>query len=341
MVTMKDVARVAGVSISTVSLVLSGRGVGRITVEISDRVRAAAADLQYEPNLIAQGLRTRQTRTIGLLSDRVASTPFAGKMLASAQKEAWQSGYLMLLIDTAGDQAMEEPATRALLQRNVEGLIYASMYHRKVQLPKVPSKLPLVVLDGQPSSDQHADWIVPDERGGAEKAVNALISAGHRRIGFCNDGEPIPASAGRLQGYCDALNGAGIPFDPALVANATTNTAEPGRQTAHALLALEDSPTALFCFSDIMAAGAFRAAAERGLRIPEDLSIVGFDNQELVIDALTPGLTTVDLPHEQMGAWAARRIIARIQSSGEPAPPTHQLAPCELIERASIAAPRS
>ncbi|MDR2379862.1 MAG: LacI family DNA-binding transcriptional regulator [Bifidobacteriaceae bacterium] len=337
---MKDVAREAGVSVSSVSLVLSGRGAGRITTEVADRVRAAAADLRYVPNLVARGLRTRQTHTIGLLSDSVASTPFAGKMLAAAQLEAWESGYLLLLSDTADARDMEEPATQALLQRGVEGLIYASMYHREVALPDVPDHVPLVVLDGRPVGETLADWIVPDEQGGAELAVRALLDAGHRRIGFCNSVEPVPASAGREQGYRNAIATAGIAFDPSLVVHATTGTASAGRDSVRELLSRPDPPSTVFCFNDRIAVGAYHAAAELGLHVPEDLSIVGFDNQEFIADMLSPSLTTVELPHTHMGRWAARRIIERLQARNRPLPVTHEFAPCRLVSRASISRPR-
>jgi LacI family transcriptional regulator len=340
MVTMKDVAREAGVSISTVSLVLSGRGKGRITAEVTTRVQGVAAELEYTPNLLAKGLRTKQTHVVGLLSDSVASTPFSGKMLAAAQQEAWDAGYLLLLIDTAGSREMEAPATRALLQRNVQGMIYAAMYHREVILPAVPDRLPLVILDGRPSTQGRADWVVPDEEGGAELAVEALTAAGHRRIGFCNLGVEIPASTGRLRGYRKALKKAGITPDPSLVVHAETNTASAGSVAMHDLLSRPNRPTAVFCFSDRVAAGAYRAAMERGLRIPDDLSIVGFDNQELIVDALHPALTTVALPHERMGTWAARRIVERIRSEAEHPEAIHELAPCQLIRRASIAPPK-
>lgn len=337
---MKDVAREAGVSVSTVSLVLSGRGDGRISPVVATRVRAAAAMMQYVPNLLAKGLRTRQTHTIGLLSDSVASTPFAGTMLAAAQREAWESGYLLLLIDTAGSPEMEAPAAQALMQRNVEGLIYASMYHRNVELPEIPSTVPLVVLDGRPTDEDRADWIVPDEEGGARAAVQALIDAGHRRIAFCNNAENIPAAASRLIGYRDTLHDAGIEYDSALVIDASTSAADAGAIAVHELLSRAEPPTAIFCFSDRIALGAYRAAAERGIVVPSELSIVGFDNQEFVVDAFLPGLTTVALPHEYMGKWAARRLIERLGNPESSQPVQGVLAPCDIVTRASVSAPR-
>lgn len=130
-----------------------------------------AAELGYVPNLLARGLKTRQSLTIGLVSDRVASIPFAGQMLAGAQLAVAEQDYLLMLIDTAGHPEVEGPATRALLQRNIEALIVAAEFHRDVELPLVPNSLPIVVLDGRPNDlDASADWVVPDEVAGAQAA---------------------------------------------------------------------------------------------------------------------------------------------------------------------------
>lgn len=166
MVTMKDIAAHCGVSISAVSLVLNDQHEGRVSVETAARIRQATEDLGYLPNLAARGLRTRQTRTLGLLSDGVASVPFSGQMLAGAQSKAWKEGYVLLLVDMAGNPDMEGPAVRSLLQRSVEGLIVAVDYHREVDLPRLPRPVPQVILGGRPRRG-NADWVVPDERAGA------------------------------------------------------------------------------------------------------------------------------------------------------------------------------
>lgn len=337
-VTLRDVAVAARVSVSTVSLVLNGRDGGRVKPALSRRVRKAAEDLGYAPNLLARGLRTSQTQTIGLISDQVASTPFAGRMLAGAQNAAWESGRLLLLVDCGGDTDIEQAAVQALVQRNVDALIYASMYHRVIELPDIPAGLPLVVMDARPV-DEHADvaWVVPDEAGGARAAVTALIDAGHTRIGYCTHDADVPAVRERLRSYQATLAGVGITFDPGLVSRVDGSNAADGRVAAARLLALAEPPTALFCYNDRMAMGAYRAARESGLRIPEDLSIVGFDDHEHVADGLAPGLTTVALPHYDMGVWAVRQVLARI--GGEEGS-RHERLPCPLVVRESVAAPR-
>lgn len=335
-VTLRDVAARAQVSVATVSLVLNGNDVGRVKAELSRRVRQAAEDLQYAPNLVARGLRTSQTHTVGLISDRVASTPFAGRMLAGAQRTAWEHDRLLLLVDCAGDQEIEAAAVRTLVQRNVDALIFASMYHRELELPKVPLDLPLVVLDARPVGDRtDVSWVVPDEAGGARAAITELLDAGHTRIGYCTDAVDLPAVRERLASVRETLAAAGHPIADDLVSHIVGGNAAEGRQAAAALLSRPDRPTALFCYNDRMAMGAYRAARELGLRIPEDVSIVGFDDQEHVADGLAPGLTTVALPHYEMGVWAAQRVLGLL--SGDKPEPAQQRMPCPLVRRESVA----
>jgi LacI family transcriptional regulator len=341
MLTLKDIAEHIGVSISTVSLVLNDRDSGRVKPDMADRIRSAADTMGYVPNQLARSLKTRQTHTIGLVSDRVATVPFAGHMLAGAQQAAWDEEYLLMLIDTAGDDRLQGSAVRSLLQRNVEAMIFATTYHRVVDVPVIPSSVPVVVLDGRPSdSGNDADFVVPDEAGGARTAVEHLIAVGHRRIGFCNvPGEYPIAGALRRRGYEDALRAAGLRVDESLIVSASDASTLAARTPAQELLLRSDRPTAVFCFGDQIAMGFYQAAAALGLRVPEDLSVVGFDNQQFVADSLDPGLTSIQLPHSEMGTWATRRALARISGELDDVPPEGFLMPCPLVERASVAPP--
>jgi LacI family transcriptional regulator len=179
---------------------------------------------------------------------------------------------------------------------------------------------------------------VPDEYTAGRAATEALIAAGHRRIGFANNSDDIPASRGRLRGYLDALEDAGIEHDDRLVVAAPSET-EGGVQSGRALLALSDRPTAIFAFNDRMAFGVYHAAAEHGLRIPADLSVIGFDNQELIATGVRPQLTTMSLPHYEMGVWAVETLIHRIEHPD--AEPQHVRLACPLVSRESIASPPS
>jgi LacI family transcriptional regulator len=336
MLTLKDLAAHVGVSPSAVSLVLNDRHAGRVNESTAERIRSAAEEMGYVPNLLARGLKTRRTHTFGLISDGVASVPFAGPMLAGVQDTAWAAGYLALLIDTTGDADLEAPSVRSLLQRDVEALIVATQYHRHVTRPVVPPTMPLVLLDGVPENgDEPVDSVIPDEAGGAYAAVRHLVHAGHRRIALCNvSDETYIASRLRREGYERALREAGIEPDPALAVEVPLAETPAAVPAARALLDRAEPPTAVFCFADKLAFAFYQVAHQLGMSVPEDLSVVGFDNQPYLAEALLPGLTTVQLPHYDMGTWAAGRAIARIR--GDDIPPERRLMPCPLVERDSV-----
>jgi LacI family transcriptional regulator len=341
MLTMKDIASHVGVSVSSVSLVLSGRGEGRVNAGVARRIKEVADELGYVPNQLARSLKTKQSRTIGVVSDQVATVPFSGHMLAGAQQAAWESGFMLMLIDTYGNDEVQTPAVQSLLQRNIEGLIIATNFHKVVALPLVPPTMPVVVLDGRPGDDSHptVDYVVPDEELGAYTSTRMLVDAGHTRIGFC-DVEAYPiASRLRAKGYRRALEESGIAYDPSLTVVAEDAATRYAIRPAERLLDRDDRPTALFCFSDQTAMGFYTVARRLGLSIPGDLSLAGFDNQEFVAEALDPGLSTVQLPHREMGEWAVRRLVGRLDGSLDGAEPEGRLMPCEPVPRQSIGPP--
>jgi LacI family transcriptional regulator len=335
-VRISDVASAAGVSIATVSAALNDVESARISVDTRERVRAAAERLGYVPNRLAQGLRAQRSGTIGFVGDTVATTPYAVGMILGALEAARAADRVVLLMNTEGDRDLEARELATLLQHQVDGVLYAAMYHRGVEVPEVLGDTPVVLVDAE-SADPTVSSAVPDEVGGAMTAVGELLGHGHRRIGFITQAQPILAATGRLEGYKRALDQAGILPDPRLVVAVTDNGPEGGYQAARQLLALPERPTALFCFRDPMAMGVYRAAHELGLEIPEDLSVVGFDDMELVASGLFPGLTTVALPHYEMGAWGVRQLLALMASPNERAKQVKLSG--QLIRRRSVAPP--
>lgn len=333
-VSIKDVAARAGVSVTTVSHVLNDVPGKRISDATRDRVRKAAEELGYAPSSVARNLRLQRSQMLALISDEIATTPYAGRMILGAQEAASKAGWLLMLVNTGSDSEFEAAEIQALRQRQVDGFLYATMYHREVTIPEAVSGVPTVLLDAR-SSDKDTSSVVPDEVAGGRTATEELIRHGHQRIGFLNNSDDIPATHGRLRGYMQALQAAGLTYDERLVTARHSDT-EGGVQGARQLLSATDRPTALFCFNDRMAMGAYHAAAELGLRIPQDLSVVGFDNQELIADGLRPGLTTVALPHYEMGAWAVDALIARIEGNERP---QHAKLSCPLVVRASVDSP--
>ncbi|MBB4985208.1 MULTISPECIES: LacI family DNA-binding transcriptional regulator [Streptomyces] len=335
-VRMSDVAVAAGVSTATVSMVLSGAGSDRISPQTQARVREAAAAIGYAPNSVARSLRTQRTRMIGLVSDTIATTPFAGRMLAGANDVARDHGNLVVLVNTDDDAAQERQAIQALTGQRVDAMIYARMWHRVVD---APAGLPAdtVFLDCRPAQ---GGWpaVVPDDRRGGVVATRELVAAGHRRIAYVDAprDDEVVASRLRHEGYLEVLAEAGITPDPALHVRGITD-AGGGRAATEELFALpaERRPTAIFCFNDRMAMGAYTAAYRRGLRIPDDLSIVGYDDQQLIAAEIDPPLTTVALPHYEMGRWAME-VALGVRESDRDAP---LLMDCPMIRRDSVGPP--
>ncbi len=329
---MYDVARMAGVSQTTVSFVINDTPNANIPDETRERIWAAVRELGWRPNAMARGLSLRQSHTIGFISDEIATSSHAGMIIQGAQDAAWASEKMLLVINTGGDKRLEQRALEMMLERQVEGLIYATMYHHAVELPTLSSETPLVLLDCfAPNSSLPS--VVPDEVQGAQTAVAALLAAGHRRIGFINNVDPIPARDGRLSGYRQALAAAGIPFDRDLV-RAGQSIATTGYRCAGELLDLPARPTAIFCFSDIIAMGAYDAIKGRGLHIPADVAVVGFDNLEVIAAHLHPPLSTIELPHYQMGEWAVNYLLRHADTLPGPQPTQHHIA-CRFVERSS------
>lgn len=338
MATLKDIAVATGVSVSTVSLVLNGKGSGRVNSVTAAAVEAAAARLGYQPNHVAKSLRSRRTQTLGLVSDSVARSPFSSELIRGAQQAAWEAGYVLLSIYLNDESTSEDLALGTLFQRDVEGLIVATDYHRLRHMPVAPS-VPLAFADCRPEDGGAQVYTVtPDERQGARVATEHLIGWGHQRIGYIGTTDSRFLARGlREAGWRDALVAAGIQPDEDLLENAAGPTAAEGREAARRLLD-RANPTAVFCFSDQLAMGVIQVACERGIQVPEQLSVVGFDDMPFVAEALNPPLTTVRLDHHAMGAAAATAVLTAIES-GNPVVGSHAT-PCPLVERASVARPR-
>jgi LacI family transcriptional regulator len=332
-----EVAAAAGVSVTTASHLLENTPCDHVREETRDRVIAVARELGYQPTLAARELRARPTQMLGLVGDSVATTPYAGQMIRGAQQAAEERGRSIVLFNTEADPAAEDRDLRTLLGYEVEGVIYATMYHRVVTVPGILEPLPLVLLDAQ-SPGLDVPSVVPDEVRGGFTATQELVDHGHTRIGFLTYVDDIPATTGRLEGYRRALKAARIRFDPDLVVR---DEAEPwgGYRAARQLLDRPDRPTALFCFNDRMAMGAYRAAAELGLRIPVDLSVVGFDDQQLISRGLFPELTSVALPHYDMGYWAGSTLCDLLDGPAEARSAGPLLMECPLVLRDSVGPP--
>jgi len=330
---MQDVADLAGVSRTTVSFVLNDVPNSNIPVTTQERVWSAVTELGYRPNALARGLRSQRSHNIGFISDVVATTPHANYLIQGAQDLAWKHEKLLMLVNVGGSESMKVTATNMMLERRVEGIIYATMYHREAHPPEMVKEVPTVLVDCF-VADRSLPSVVPDEVLGGYTAVKTLIEKGHKRIGYLQSIDPVVAAAGRLAGYKQAMAEHGIPFDETLV---TSINDERGYEGAMTLLKRTERPTALFCFNDRMAMGAYAAIRNLNLKIPDDVAVIGFDNQVLIAPALYPALTTMELPHYNMGCWAVEHLLNLIDNPDTPtdSPEQHKME-CPLISRASV-----
>jgi LacI family transcriptional regulator len=336
---IRDVAREAGVSVTTVSHVLNEVPHARVTPETRQRVQDAARRLEYQPNRIARGLRTHTSAMVGLLTEEIAATPHAGRIILGAQEAASRHNLTLAIINSPLQADADERRNDVLnlLDHQVDGIIYATVYHDVVSPPSELRSVPAVLI-GAADRAGSLPAFLPDEQGGARRAVLRLADAGHHRIAFAGSSVDVPATRGRRAGYLEAVGTAGLADDPRLVADAEPE-AIGGYEATLRLLDAGGGPTAIFAYNDRMAMGIYRALQERGLSIPGDMSVIGFDNQDPIPGSLFPGLTTIGLPHYEMGAAAVDNLAAQL--AGDPTTEAgEQRLPCEVVERHSVGTPR-
>lgn len=331
-VTLADVAKLAGLSPTAASMILTGRPDTRLSAEAHAKVHAAAASLGYRPNAAARALRTDRSRSIAFISDYVATTRYANGLIRGALAAAEEAGHVMLVLETGGEPAREIEAVRAALDRQVDGIIFAAMRAREVFVPDMPIPSPVVMLNG--SSARFPISVVPDEFAGGRTVVRLLAEAGLSEaivlLGHNPDDERglfrSEFIARRIAGINHEMAARGLRFHQQL--SCWNWEPDHGYDLTKALLR-GTRPSAILCLNDRLAFGAYQAIGESGLRIPGDIALVSFDNDE-VASYLRPGLTTVGLPHEAMGREAMRLLL-------DPArPPGETLIEMQIMRRGSL-----
>lgn len=332
--TMSEVARLSGVSIATVSFVVNDDPKAQtLTQATRDRVNDAIRMLDYRPNLAARGLRTQRTHSIAVLTDFLTSVPFENSTTRGVQERAWEMGYLVTTITTGTDPSLRLGAVDMVLSRRFDAVIITTDFTREVKVPAEFEGLPVVLMNCY--SDGNHRQVLPAEKEGAGAAANILIDAGHRRIGFINGTRTTYAAKKRRLGYREALKEAGIAYDSRLVRTGNYQT-DGGFRQATILLDSPEPPSAIMCANDRTAVGVYYAAFQRGLRIPEDLSVVGYDDHTEFSAHAVPAMTTVKLPQYEMGV-AAVDILLGADKSGQR---IREIA-CDPVIRNSVAPPRS
>ena len=307
---IKDIARELGVSLATVSRALADSP--DISAETKERVWATAEALNYLPNLMARSLRSKRSRVVGVVVQEVASE-FGAQAIRGIHDELSRCGYQMLLSSGSESPEQEQTAVATLLERSVDGLIVADVRHHVVeQLPGEleSARLPVVFVNRRPRASNAASVVAPDDVFGGYLAAEHLIAHGHRRIAHLGGPAPWQASWDRLEGYRRALHDFGFSLDERLLAWGDWGV-ESGYRATLTLLDAPEPPTAIFVANDVMAAGAIDAARERGLRLPDDLALVGFDAREMS-RFLRPALTTVTRPTYDLGRTSASLLVEQM-----------------------------
>lgn len=330
--TMRDVAQLAGVSPATVSKVLNDAP--HVSGEARRRVLSAVAELDFRRNTIARSLRSRRTLTLGLITDDLEGE-FTSPMMRGVEGAASERGFSVYLCNSYGEADRERAHLEVLLDKRVDGVILMSGYRvRERGAPALPlGALPVVYLH-QHTRDAPVACVLPDDRGGAEQGARHLAGLGCSRIALINGPRHFEASRSRLEGYRRGLQESGLPFDAALV-RAGEWYEDTGYRLTHELMALPRPPDAIFCTSDRLAVGALEALRETGVRVPLDVSVVGFNNRSLAAHQRPP-LTTVALPLHEMGRLAGELLVAGIEGDA-PAPGIVSV-PCHLVQRQSCGA---
>ena len=330
-VTIGDVAEQAGVSIATVSRVVNGRyGVAPNTFS---RVQAVIADLGYESSLVARSLRSRRTNVIGIIVADLE--PFSAELLKGAARAIRGSGYELIIYSGGGHVEDQIGWERRYLSR-LNGTLTDGTILVTPTVVDVPNGAPVVAVDPHAGSSA-LPTVDSQNLEGAVAATEYLISLGHRRIGFLAGRPDLESARLREMGYRTALQRAGISFDPGLM-RLGGYTQESAEAPARELLELDRPPTAVFAANDVSAIQTIAVARSLGMKVPDDLSVVGFDN--IPESALSdPPLTTIDQSIQEMGFEAARLLVDLIDQPGRD--PIHLTLPTELVVRQSCRAPSS
>lgn len=328
---LRDIALEVGCSVNTVSRALSNKP--DVSPETRARVLEVAARLHYTPNLLARALVSKQTRTLGLVVTD-CTNPYYGQMIRGVEAAATRAGFALLLATSDENPEKERRVLTTLRERRVDGLLIAPIDGKAEHLAELESDgLPQIYLS-RPPEGFAADFVANDNRAGAALAVRHLVELGHRMIAHATRESAVFSAVGREAGYLEALRAAGLDDGPTLRG---APDIEGGRRVARLLLERDPLPSAIFAYNDLMAIGLMSELAAAGHRVPEDVSVVGYDDIELAA-YVQPPLTTVAQQTTEIGRRAAELLVRRIERGPAHRPRTIVLPPV-LVVRGSTAPP--
>ncbi|MBD1566432.1 substrate-binding domain-containing protein [Vibrio sp. S12_S33] len=309
MATMKDIARLAGVSTSTVSHVINKSRF--VSEDIAERVNKAAQDLNYAPSALARSLKMNRTRTIGMLVT-TSTNPFFGEVVKGVERSCYHKGYNLILCNTEGDNERMKASINTLLQKRVDGLLLmcSTLEGERIEVFDRYPDIPVVVMDWGPMLFA-SDKIQDNSLSGGYIATNYLIECGHKEIG-CITGPLIRHQAQmRYEGYKRAVLESGLEINPQWIVESDFEC-EGGYEAFNRMLENGPLPSSIFVSNDMMAMGVLNAAYEKGIRIPEDVSIMGYDDIHIA-RFMSPALTTVHQPKYRLGKVAVETLLKKLE----------------------------
>lgn len=329
MSTINDVAKQAGVSITTVSYVITGKRY--VSDNLKERVLQAMKEVGYRPNSLAKSLKSGKTQTVGLIIPD-SSNFFFAEMSRHFEDIGFQNGYIVMLCNSDDNLEKQSVYLDVLLSKQVDGIVFISVGNDRSTFDQLAEfNIPFVVVD-RDEDEPNADVVLVDNFYGGYQAANYLTSLGHRRIGCIAGPSTLRASEDRVKGYFKALQDNRLELQHELIARGDFRFRS-GETAMEKLLNLPDPPTAVFVCNDMMAIGAIRAVHKHNLRVPEDISIIGFDNNPIA-EVITPALTTIAQPTSEIAETSMNILLKRIKGDADPSPARAVLTP-KLIVRDS------
>jgi LacI family transcriptional regulator len=332
-----DVALEAGVHPGTASRALNPATRDRVSPETSRRILKVAEKLGYFPNTIARGLRTSRSFVVGMVVPDITN-PLFPPMVRAAEQVLSLAGYTLVLTDTDNDSATERRQVEQLRARGTDGFIVATARWQDPLLEEIADHGVPTVLVNRNTASRRLPYVGGDDRTGVQLAVEHLAKLGHRRIVHLGGPQDTSTGRDRASAFVQAVDGLGLSTGANQVRACSSYTEAAGADAARQLLRSTQDITAIVCGNDLIALGTLSVLAEAGFACPEDMSVVGFNNMAMV-DRLTPPLTTVRLPLQQIGELSARMLLAEIERGTQNAGPAQTLLGVQLEVRGTTAGP--
>ena len=329
-VTIYDVAREAGVSIAAVSQVINGKG--KISEERRNEIMEVMARLNYQPSVIASALTGKKTYTIGLLVPDI-SNPFFAEIARAVEDQSHHLGYSLFICSTDNKKERAERYLALMQQKRVDGMIIGTgMADKSALAHLVKRSVPIVAIARE--ANLGTNTVIIDDYIGGGMAASHLLERNHTRVGLLTESDEVSSSRERVRGFRDVWSQAGLALEENMIRACGNDLVRDGKLQAGELLRQPHSPSALFCCNDLLAIGALQAVKERGLRVPQDVSVIGFDNT-ILAEVTDPPLTTVAQPTEMMGKLAVDSLVRRLE--GEQTDDERVVLRPELVIRQSTA----